>query len=67
MPEFIEFYKNDKFQFCIRTDDIKILSLQRNLIIEEESIRVSEEMRKANYIDSINNYSKKWKCKKGAY
>lgn len=64
MPDFVMFYKDGVYKFCIRADDVKSLSLQRKLIIQEEMIRVTEEMKKANYLDSINNYSKKWKCRK---
>lgn len=64
MPDFVMFYKNGEYKFCIRANDIKSLSLQRNIIIKEESIKITKEMREANYLDSINKFCKKWRCKK---
>lgn len=64
MSEFISFYKDGAYKFCIKSDDIKSLSLQRNLIIKEEGIRVTESMKRASYLDSINGYSERWRVKK---
>lgn len=64
MSDFVNFYKDGRYKFCIRMNDVKSLSLQRNLIIKEEGIKVTEDLKKANYLDSINSFSKRWSVKK---
>lgn len=64
MSDFVNFYKDGRYKFCIKTNDVKSLSLQRNLIIKEEGIKVTEDLKKANYLDSINSFSKRWSVKK---
>lgn len=63
MSEFLAFYKNGVYKFCIKTDDSKSLGLQRNLIYKDEGIGVTDEIRRCGYMDSINRFCRDWSVK----